>query len=125
MVERADYALYYAKANRRGTAVLFTEEHERLLRTQSVIDLGAAAVRQPERRRQGTADRIPGPGERGRPGPAAGYRAEVLVERADYALYYAKANRRGTAVLFTEEHLQRASASKAIVRPLCTSTIGW
>jgi hypothetical protein len=42
-------------------------------------------------------------------------RAEVLVERADYALYYAKANRRGTAVLFTEEH----------ERPLCTSTIGW
>ena len=38
LVERADYALYYAKANRRGTAVLFTEEHERLLRTQSVIE---------------------------------------------------------------------------------------
>ncbi|TNC13616.1 EAL domain-containing protein [Methylobacterium terricola] len=38
LVERADYALYYAKANSRGTAVLFTEEHERRLRTQSVIE---------------------------------------------------------------------------------------
>ena len=38
LVERADYALYYAKANSRGGAVLFTEEHERLLRTQSVIE---------------------------------------------------------------------------------------
>ncbi|WP_162561311.1 putative bifunctional diguanylate cyclase/phosphodiesterase [Methylobacterium terrae] len=38
LVERADYALYYAKANSRGDAVLFTEEHERLLRTQSVIE---------------------------------------------------------------------------------------
>ncbi|BCM83451.1 GGDEF-domain containing protein [Methylobacterium indicum] len=38
LVERADYALYYAKANSRGSAVLFTEEHERLLRTQSVIE---------------------------------------------------------------------------------------
>ncbi|MGX7706475.1 putative bifunctional diguanylate cyclase/phosphodiesterase [Methylobacterium sp. Gmos1] len=38
LVERADYALYYAKANSRGAAVLFTEEHERLLRTQSVIE---------------------------------------------------------------------------------------
>ncbi|MGX7709575.1 putative bifunctional diguanylate cyclase/phosphodiesterase [Methylobacterium sp. Gmos1] len=38
LVERADYALYYAKANRRGAAVLFTEQHETLLRTQSVIE---------------------------------------------------------------------------------------
>ncbi|MFH6784687.1 MULTISPECIES: putative bifunctional diguanylate cyclase/phosphodiesterase [Methylobacterium] len=38
LVERADYALYYAKASGRGTAVLFTEEHERRLRTQSVIE---------------------------------------------------------------------------------------
>ncbi|WP_053078660.1 putative bifunctional diguanylate cyclase/phosphodiesterase [Methylobacterium tarhaniae] len=38
LVERADYALYYAKAQSRGAAVLFTEEHERLLRTQSVIE---------------------------------------------------------------------------------------
>ncbi|GJD63618.1 putative bifunctional diguanylate cyclase/phosphodiesterase [Methylobacterium frigidaeris] len=38
LVERADYALYYAKAHSRGAAVLFTEEHERLLRTQSVIE---------------------------------------------------------------------------------------
>ncbi|KMO36910.1 hypothetical protein VQ02_14630 [Methylobacterium variabile] len=38
LVERADYALYYAKAHRRGAAVLFTEQHETLLRTQSVIE---------------------------------------------------------------------------------------
>ncbi|KMO19209.1 hypothetical protein SQ03_08475 [Methylobacterium platani JCM 14648] len=38
LVERADYALYYAKAHSRGDAVLFTEEHERRLRTQSLIE---------------------------------------------------------------------------------------
>ncbi|GJD52355.1 hypothetical protein OPKNFCMD_5120 [Methylobacterium crusticola] len=38
LIERADYALYYAKAHRRGAAILFTEEHETRLRTQSVIE---------------------------------------------------------------------------------------
>lgn len=38
LVERADYALYYAKEHSRGAVVLFTEEHERRLRTQSVIE---------------------------------------------------------------------------------------
>ncbi|WP_167858547.1 putative bifunctional diguanylate cyclase/phosphodiesterase [Methylobacterium nonmethylotrophicum] len=38
LVERADYALYYAKAHHRGTAVLFSVEHETQLRSQSVIE---------------------------------------------------------------------------------------
>ncbi|AWN50749.1 GGDEF-domain containing protein [Methylobacterium sp. 17Sr1-1] len=38
LVERADFALYHAKTHSRGAAILFTEEHERLLRTQSVIE---------------------------------------------------------------------------------------
>jgi diguanylate cyclase (GGDEF)-like protein len=36
--------------------------------------------------------------------PEAGRSAEQLFERADYALYYAKQNRRGSAILFSREH---------------------
>ncbi|MGN6086152.1 putative bifunctional diguanylate cyclase/phosphodiesterase [Trinickia sp.] len=36
--------------------------------------------------------------------PEAGRTAEQLFERADYALYHAKANRRGQATLFSEQH---------------------
>jgi diguanylate cyclase (GGDEF)-like protein len=36
--------------------------------------------------------------------PDAGRTASQLFERADYALYYAKENRRGSAVIFSEEH---------------------
>lgn len=36
--------------------------------------------------------------------PEAGRTAEQLFERADYALYHAKANRRGQPTLFSEQH---------------------
>jgi diguanylate cyclase (GGDEF)-like protein len=36
--------------------------------------------------------------------PEAGSTAEQMFERADYALYHAKANRRGEATVFSEEH---------------------
>lgn len=36
--------------------------------------------------------------------PEAGRTAEQLFERADYALYHAKANRRGQATIFSEQH---------------------
>ena len=36
--------------------------------------------------------------------PDAGTSVHRLFERADYALYYAKQNRRGTAILFSKEH---------------------
>lgn len=36
--------------------------------------------------------------------PDAGTTAELLYERADYALYYAKARSRGRPVIFSEEH---------------------
>jgi len=38
------------------------------------------------------------------PFPAGGDTAEQLFERADYALYHAKQNRKGSAVLFDERH---------------------
>ncbi|HEX8416280.1 MAG TPA: EAL domain-containing protein [Methylobacterium sp.] len=38
LVERADYALYFAKENARGKAVVFAPEHESRLRGQSVIE---------------------------------------------------------------------------------------
>lgn len=36
--------------------------------------------------------------------PEAGRAAEQLFERADYALYHAKAHRRGQAIIFSEQH---------------------
>ena len=36
--------------------------------------------------------------------PEAGHSAEQLFERADYALYYAKQNGRGTPVFFSQQH---------------------
>jgi len=36
--------------------------------------------------------------------PTAGTTAEVLFERADYALYYSKQNSKGTVVMFSKEH---------------------
>ncbi|WP_140984766.1 putative bifunctional diguanylate cyclase/phosphodiesterase [Asticcacaulis tiandongensis] len=38
LLERADYALYYAKQNLRGAPVLFTERHEAEMRDFSLID---------------------------------------------------------------------------------------
>ena len=38
LVERADYALYYAKAHHRGTAVVYTRDHEASLRRQSIVE---------------------------------------------------------------------------------------
>ncbi|MFC5552342.1 putative bifunctional diguanylate cyclase/phosphodiesterase [Methylobacterium iners] len=38
LVERADYALYFAKSHHRGTAILFTAQHETDLRSQSLIE---------------------------------------------------------------------------------------
>lgn len=38
LYERADYALYHAKRTGRGKTVLFSEEHERLIREQGVIE---------------------------------------------------------------------------------------
>lgn len=38
LLERADYALYFAKANQRGTPVLFTAEHETIIRRQSRLE---------------------------------------------------------------------------------------
>jgi diguanylate cyclase (GGDEF)-like protein len=40
--------------------------------------------------------------------------AEILVEKADYALYFAKANHRGTAVAFTQEHASRLRSESKI-----------
>lgn len=38
LVERADYALYFAKASHRGTAICFAPEHEARLRNHAVIE---------------------------------------------------------------------------------------
>lgn len=38
LIERADYALYYAKASHRGTAICFAPEHEASLRSQAIIE---------------------------------------------------------------------------------------
>ena len=38
LVERADYALYYAKERDRGTAVLFTKDHERAIGARSLVE---------------------------------------------------------------------------------------
>ncbi|WP_031236007.1 bifunctional diguanylate cyclase/phosphodiesterase [Asticcacaulis sp. AC402] len=38
LLERADYALYYAKQNLRGAPVIFTESHEAEMRDFSVVD---------------------------------------------------------------------------------------
>jgi len=38
LYECADYALYHAKRNHRGTAVQFTDEHEAQIRAQSVLE---------------------------------------------------------------------------------------
>jgi diguanylate cyclase (GGDEF)-like protein len=38
LIERADYALYHAKAHRRGTAVVFSIEHEKAIRAQNLTE---------------------------------------------------------------------------------------
>ena len=38
LVERADYALYHAKDHHRGTAVLFTKDHERAIGARSLVE---------------------------------------------------------------------------------------
>ena len=38
LFERADYALYYAKEHRRGEAVIFTAEHETIIRNASLLE---------------------------------------------------------------------------------------
>ena len=38
LVERADYALYFAKGNRRGHAAIFTSDHERAIRARSTVE---------------------------------------------------------------------------------------
>ena len=38
LVERADYALYHAKERHRGTAVVFTKEHERAIGARSLVE---------------------------------------------------------------------------------------
>ena len=38
LIERADYALYYAKEHCRGQAVLFTTEHEDAIRARSLVE---------------------------------------------------------------------------------------
>ena len=38
LVERADYALYFAKGNRRGRTAIFTSEHEQAIRARSTVD---------------------------------------------------------------------------------------
>lgn len=50
--------------------------------------------------------------------------AEILVERADYALYFAKANHRGTAVAFTEEHASRLRSESKIEQALRDAEFG-
>ncbi len=37
LIERADYALYHAKEHHRGTAIVFTEDHEKAIRASSLI----------------------------------------------------------------------------------------
>lgn len=39
LLERADFALYQAKAESRGSSIIFSEEHERLIKQQSQIEL--------------------------------------------------------------------------------------
>jgi diguanylate cyclase (GGDEF)-like protein len=39
LMERADFALYQAKANSRGSSIIFSKEHERLIKQQSQIEL--------------------------------------------------------------------------------------
>lgn len=39
LMERADFALYQAKAESRGSAIIFSKEHERLIKQQSQIEL--------------------------------------------------------------------------------------
>jgi len=39
LMERADFALYQAKAKSRGSSIIFSKEHERLIKQQSQIEL--------------------------------------------------------------------------------------
>ncbi len=50
--------------------------------------------------------------------PVAGDSAELLYERADYALYYAKTNRRGQPVIFSDIHESHIRAQSSIEHAL-------
>ena len=39
LMDRADFALYQAKSNARGSSIIFTSEHERLIRKKSQLEL--------------------------------------------------------------------------------------
>lgn len=59
LYERADYALYHAKASERGRPVLFSEHHERQIRQRSIVEqclLGADLERELELRFQPMID---------------------------------------------------------------------
>lgn len=46
--------------------------------------------------------------------PRAGREAAALFDRADYALYHSKVNRRGATTLFSQEHEDRIRAERAV-----------
>ncbi len=55
--------------------------------------------------------------------PDAGNTAEELYERADYALYHAKANRRGHAVIFSDAHRSDIRWQSSIEHALRTADL--